>query len=593
MARQLEMVHMPTLLGGTQRCQKLEGHELHERVDASRWCISRDDLDFFEKEVKRCVAESRIRDNPTVPNPYHEHPAIGPTIYQVTKHYIKPVTKAAGGMSWALMRNPRGLPCDVFATHGWKEGVFEFICKARRVWPIDARHMYICFLSNPQNGDISELLSGDLSNSPFARALRTARYMVVIPNHAQSIYKRLWCVYEAHLALERAAHEPTFEIVLPAAEKPCKVVLFLIPGVIIAFGGGLFCDFYLAPHIAGFLGPLMWLLMSFCTCEVIHNILHTAIEPACNELVFEIMAVSCCYLELFVTGTGAGLASYHLMRSRRAVEDHHQLQYFVFEHRSDIRYEEGEVLACTFLTGVVVLSCAHSIFLELIRQVIRTEGNQLSFESVERAECSVLADKQRISEAIEGVTELIDQRINALRVLGRYSHGLQKSLARGASLTRARDNTLLRCLLKCAAGCSAFCFWWVTDLTGSGHAQLAVILLAACTLATTSLAWRFRDESCFAVHSFYMLGLFFAVVSNNHHFFTRRAALTFSMTAATTVVQLLFFTCWLLALLHHYVLQTPKDNSTQRWGTDCVRYDSSDSEASERSILSEKLHRVA
>ena len=32
----------------------------------------------------------------------------GPSIYTVNEQYIKPVTKRAGKMSWALMRNPKG-----------------------------------------------------------------------------------------------------------------------------------------------------------------------------------------------------------------------------------------------------------------------------------------------------------------------------------------------------------------------------------------------------------------------------------------------------------------------------------------------------
>ena len=36
---------------------------------------------------------------------------------QVTEQHIKPVTRDAGKMSWALMLNPRGLDCDLFISH--------------------------------------------------------------------------------------------------------------------------------------------------------------------------------------------------------------------------------------------------------------------------------------------------------------------------------------------------------------------------------------------------------------------------------------------------------------------------------------------
>lgn len=37
----------------------------------------------------------------------------GPSIYTVTDQYIKPVTAAAGKMSWALMMHPSGLDCHL------------------------------------------------------------------------------------------------------------------------------------------------------------------------------------------------------------------------------------------------------------------------------------------------------------------------------------------------------------------------------------------------------------------------------------------------------------------------------------------------
>jgi hypothetical protein len=37
----------------------------------------------------------------------------------------KPVTLKAGGMSYALMKHPEGLPCDVFISHAWAEGTMD------------------------------------------------------------------------------------------------------------------------------------------------------------------------------------------------------------------------------------------------------------------------------------------------------------------------------------------------------------------------------------------------------------------------------------------------------------------------------------
>ena len=66
-------------------------------------------------------------------------------------------------------------------------------------WPCGAKAAYICFLSNPQTLDITELIQ-DPAASPFACALREAKHVLAIPNNKVSIYTRAWCVYEAFLA---------------------------------------------------------------------------------------------------------------------------------------------------------------------------------------------------------------------------------------------------------------------------------------------------------------------------------------------------------------------------------------------------------
>lgn len=127
--------------------------------------------------------------------------------YQVNDYVVKPMTLAAGGMSYALMKHPQGLDCHVFISHSWHEGIFHLQSNVRSAWPQfqGCRNLYCCLLANPQNLDINELLggaNGALGDSPFAQALSRASHLLVVPNPTVCVYSRLWCVYEAFLGVQ-------------------------------------------------------------------------------------------------------------------------------------------------------------------------------------------------------------------------------------------------------------------------------------------------------------------------------------------------------------------------------------------------------
>ena len=174
--------------------------------------LSAQDLKFFQSEVHRAIQSQSFRTLTFGPT--------GPSLYAVNEHYIKPVTAAAGHMSWALMMNPGGLDCDLFITHAWQEDVFEFTEKVLASWPWRARHAWCCMLAIPQHLDIAALLRTP-SSSPFAFALQSSKYMLVVPNRYTSVYTRLWCGYEAYLAFQsnkviRTATPPVLRQVLCA-----------------------------------------------------------------------------------------------------------------------------------------------------------------------------------------------------------------------------------------------------------------------------------------------------------------------------------------------------------------------------------------
>eukprot|EP00928_Gymnodinium_smaydae_P059145 TRINITY_DN4239_c0_g1_i1.p1 TRINITY_DN4239_c0_g1~~TRINITY_DN4239_c0_g1_i1.p1 ORF type:complete len:668 (+),score=63.30 TRINITY_DN4239_c0_g1_i1:247-2004(+) len=146
-------------------------------------------------------------------------------------------------MSWALMLHPHGLQCDLFITHSWKEGLFEMLDKAMYSWPFFQKNAYICFLSNPQNLDIASFIC-DPSCSPFARALRSASHMLAIPNHTGSIYRRMWCGFEAYLAY-------TGDKTILTASKPWGTeIWFAILRFLVVLCVGVFVGVYSAPELA-------------------------------------------------------------------------------------------------------------------------------------------------------------------------------------------------------------------------------------------------------------------------------------------------------------------------------------------------------
>jgi len=190
------------------------GFDMHHpssscRIPPELWSMSEDDLDHFVNICGALHRKRKIPNNEARPNINHDDPCIGPNMYQVNSYVIQPLTLKAGGMSWALMRNPHGLMIDFFVTHGWSEGIFEFYYKLKRSWPV-GKNGWICFCANPQAwlpADLGDVIGSadDMSDSPFVQALLAppCLRMLVLPNVHESIYTRLWCVEEARRAISK------------------------------------------------------------------------------------------------------------------------------------------------------------------------------------------------------------------------------------------------------------------------------------------------------------------------------------------------------------------------------------------------------
>ena len=134
------------------RLHRARGFTAHETVSMECWCVTYDDLQNLRKSVKDGVMRGQIL--PTEGDPFDkDEDEFGPCVHTVVQQLIKPVTYMSGGQSWALLAHPSGIQCDLFVSHGWAEGIYEFIDKVLNSWHRGANNAYCCMLSNPQNLD--------------------------------------------------------------------------------------------------------------------------------------------------------------------------------------------------------------------------------------------------------------------------------------------------------------------------------------------------------------------------------------------------------------------------------------------------------
>jgi len=411
-------------------------HPLHRKIEPSRWCITRSDLDAFELDVLELWSKGGIPENPYHPNARHCDPNFGPNIHEVNEHYIKPCTLGAGGMSWALMRNPKGLKCDVFVTHCWMEGVFEFTSKVRLMWPKQAYHLYCCFLSNPQNGNLSELLGEHPMDSPFAKALGSCSHFLVLPNETVSIYSRLWCVFEAHLAIQSG-----LPIVLPTKPLKRSVVLALLPRLLVLLAAFALSGLLWEPlHLwAGAcrqkcLLPRLLRMCLFCASLGGASFVHITSE-----------AVS--WTMIVFLGLCMSFAMWHISAKHRC-----------FFGTAWVTHDEFDYMGVVSLIPMFAL-CGAALSPTVrccIDDCLEKEGHQLEFDTVRSATCAAASDERKIRKAIAGSEDAIDESIQLLRAVGRFNPAVKAHIGRGMRLTRVRMGVMAT---RAVAGC---CFWCLT-----------------------------------------------------------------------------------------------------------------------------------
>jgi hypothetical protein len=171
------------------------------------WAISKVQLKAFGEKAMEAMRKGEITSQPDPSKPYYypqdkfNDPKIGPNMHQVNNGLIKPLTAKhphLPGASYAVLQNLEtcGLLCSLFISHCWDEGVFEFISNALKAWPDECEGAYICFLSNPQVGEVLAKigLAGGIQTSPFYRVLHEKprpKLMLMLANGNTPIHTRL------------------------------------------------------------------------------------------------------------------------------------------------------------------------------------------------------------------------------------------------------------------------------------------------------------------------------------------------------------------------------------------------------------------
>eukprot|EP00929_Paragymnodinium_shiwhaense_P072586 TRINITY_DN36843_c0_g1_i3.p1 TRINITY_DN36843_c0_g1~~TRINITY_DN36843_c0_g1_i3.p1 ORF type:complete len:834 (-),score=57.36 TRINITY_DN36843_c0_g1_i3:149-2650(-) len=404
-SRRLARMLMPSKKPDLPKGRVGNGRELHSSVPPSHWCVTREDLKHLRLSVKNAIRDGTIvptaRDNFDI-----DDDSIGPTMYTVNSQFIMPVCAAAGDMSWALMRNRDGIKCDMFITHAWAEGIFEHIDKVLASWPRGCKGAYLCTLSNPQTDpDIIAHMIATPKTSPFAQALNEAPIMLVVPNRSTSIYKRLWCVYEAFLAYEEGKTILTASppILMSALDRLCIPALCMIGGVgLTLLVGGVLVPGLYGTQLAG---------IFYLTASIILFVIMVAIAIARNKktLRFVLICVGC-----FVVGVLALVGTVDVRRLGSTAE-----------HFSLLLAAEAFFFA--------------SVVDDVLQAAAELQDDELvsGFTRVADAGCSMQHDADAIRAEIGSELAAVDRSVRVLLQSGMSTPSLRRASARNTDVVNA------------------------------------------------------------------------------------------------------------------------------------------------------------
>lgn len=121
-----------------------------------------------------------------------------PNMHTVVARYVRPETRGTGAC-YALQQHPLGLRINVFVTHTWEEEFVDFVRTLTAACDPDDV-VWVCSFALDQNANIEQTLCCELTESPFAVALRHAAKQIVVLDKDLQVPRRSWCAYELAVA---------------------------------------------------------------------------------------------------------------------------------------------------------------------------------------------------------------------------------------------------------------------------------------------------------------------------------------------------------------------------------------------------------
>lgn len=394
---------------------------LHRRVPPERWCITKAELDEFVEEVYLAWRRGDILENPQHSNPLHLDINHGPNLYAVNKHIVMPWTLAAGGMSYALMKHPDGLDCEVFVSHSWHGGIFHLRHGVRRGWPQlhRRRNLYCCLLANPQNLDLDEFLGGNLKDNAFTLALQNASHLLVVPNPCVGVYSRLWCVYEAYLGVK---WNKIYLLPVMPRRKQTFIYWTKYVGIPMICGGLLGIPVFFVYQESWRRAESTlpnWISLFYRVLTMIAQLLVMPYRESAWALRMMtcLAAVGCIFLPVEVWW------DYDDIRQCRRCEN----WIAVF-------FNYGYFVQLVLVNSVMA---ALLVILKSERIGFQEQQDMMQFDSLKLAHCSNQYDEQRIREAISGSEQEVETVIQILLSAGAYTDNLRRCWDAGFDVERA------------------------------------------------------------------------------------------------------------------------------------------------------------